>query len=126
MKLAIVGSRTFTDYPFLESTIMTRINKNVTEIVSGGAPGADSLAEDFAKKFQLKMKVFPADWKGLGKKAGYLRNISIIEYSDIVIAFWDFVSPGTKSSINLAYKMHKELHIIDVRTNKNGVYNENI
>lgn len=126
MKLAIVGSRTFTDYLFLESTIMTRINKTVTEIVSGGAPGADSLAEDFAKKFQLKMKVFPADWKGLGKKAGYLRNISIIEYSDIVIAFWDFVSPGTKSSINLAYKMHKELHIIDVRTNKNGVYNENI
>jgi len=126
MKLAIVGSRTFTDYLFLESTIMTRINKTVTEIVSGGAPGADSLAEDFAKKFRLKMKVFPADWKGLGKKAGYLRNISIIEYSDIVIAFWDFVSPGTKSSINLAYKMHKELHIIDVRTNKNGVYNENI
>jgi hypothetical protein len=126
MKLAIVGSRTFTDYLFLESTIMTRINKNVTEIVSGGAPGADSLAEDFAKKFHLKMKVFPADWKGLGKKAGYLRNISIIEYSDIVIAFWDFVSPGTKSSINIAYKMHKELHIIDVRTNKNGVYNENI
>lgn len=124
MKLAIVGSRTFTDYMFLESTIMTRINKNVTEIVSGGAPGADSLAEDFAKKFRLKMKVFPADWKGLGKKAGYLRNISIIEYSDIVIAFWDFVSPGTKSSIDLAYKMHKELHIIDVRTNKKGVYNE--
>jgi hypothetical protein len=126
MKLAIVGSRTFTDYLFLESTIMTRINKNVTEIVSGGAPGADSLAEDFAKKFRLKMKVFPADWKRLGKKAGYLRNISIIEYSDIVIAFWDFVSPGTKSSIDLAYKMHKELHIIDVRTNKKGVYNENI
>jgi len=126
MKLAIVGSRTFTDYLFLESTIMTRINKTVTEIVSGGAPGADSLAEDFAKKFRLKMKVFPADWKRLGKKAGCLRNISIIEYSDIVIAFWDFVSPGTKSSIDLAYKMHKELHIIDVRTNKNGVYNENI
>ena len=40
MRLAIVGSRSFNDYPSFEKEILDNIDiSNVTEIISGGAVG---------------------------------------------------------------------------------------
>jgi SLOG family YspA-like protein len=113
MKLAIVGSRSFTDYNFLETNILEKYNlKDIDEIVSGGAKGTDNLAESFAKVHNLKLTVFYPDWLKHGKYAGPLRNKQIVEYADEVIAFWDGSSPGTKSTINLTKQMNKKLHVI--------------
>ena len=50
MKLAIVGSRTFNDYELLKDEVDKLLKKyNITEIVTGGARGADTLAEQYAK-----------------------------------------------------------------------------
>ena len=48
--------------------------KEYVKIISGCARGADTLGERFAKEFGLEVKKFPADWDGLGKRAGYVRN----------------------------------------------------
>ena len=55
MKLAIVGTRTFTDYEFL----CWEVNKfsNITEIISGGAKGADKLAEQYAKEHKIPLSI---------------------------------------------------------------------
>lgn len=113
MKLAIVGSRSFMDYELLISKIklFTR-GINITEIVSGGAKGADSLAERFAKDQNIKTKIFPADWNNFGKSAGMIRNKDIVKYSDIIIAFWDGKSTGTKNSIDLCLKLKKKISIV--------------
>jgi hypothetical protein len=114
MKLAIIGSRTFNDYKLLCEKL-NNINsiKKITLIVSGGANGADKLGEKYAKENNILTKIFLPDWKNFGKKAGYLRNIDIINESDCVIVFWDGVSKGTQHSINLAKKYQKKCLIVN-------------
>ena len=116
VKLAIVGSRNFTSYAFLNDNINRLIkenNWNVTHVVSGGAKGADSLAELWAKLHKVPTIIHPADWDTYGKQAGYIRNKLIVADADVVVAFWDLKSPGTKHSIDLAAEMKKSLTIIN-------------
>jgi hypothetical protein len=117
MKIAIIGSRDFTDYELLSEKLHKFLNLEYKEsytIISGEARGADSLAEQFAEDFKIDKTIFKADWNKLGKAAGFIRNVDIIENCDIVFAFWDGVSKGTKHSINLAKKMKKDTIIIYV------------
>jgi len=106
MKLAIVGSRTFVDYQFLKECL--KEYKEITEIVSGGADGADYLAERYATEFNHKIIIFKADWNKNGRSAGFIRNKQIIDYADRIIAFWDGKSKGTANDIELAKKSKKE------------------
>lgn len=103
MNIGIVGSRSFTDYKKLSSwvdIICESISSSVT-IVSGGARGADTLAEIYANDHNYELIVYKPDWTE-GKQAGYTRNIKIVQKSDMIIAFWDKESKGTKSTIDLA------------------------
>ena len=108
MKIAVIGSRSFSDFKLLEKVLSTH---NITEIISGGARGADSLAEQYAKEHNIKTTVFLPDWNKYGKSAGFRRNSDIIEACDEVIAFWDGVSRGTLDSIMKASKLKKRLHV---------------
>lgn len=110
MKLAIIGSRGFTDYDFLKKNVSTFLERNsltCTHIVSGGAKGADTLGHRYALEHQLEMIVFRPDWKQFGKRAGFIRNTEIIENADIVIAFWDGSSNGTKDAVDKAIALNK-------------------
>ena len=62
LKLAVVGSRSFTDYELMK-TELDKIKETVDNlvIVSGGAKGADTLAERYAKENILRMVVFRAE-----------------------------------------------------------------
>lgn len=111
MKLAIVGSRNFTNYEIVEETLST-LEEPITEIISGGAPGADSLAEDWAKKQNIPITVHKADWAKYGRAAGPKRNKKIIEDCDICIAFWDGTSKGTKNAIALSQKAGKKTKVV--------------
>lgn len=110
MNLAIIGSRTFNDYELLKNEV-DKYLEDITCIISGGARGADSLGERYAKEHNIPIKIFYANWNLHGNKAGYLRNIDIIENAHIVIAFWDGTSKGTKHSIDLATSKNKNLII---------------
>ena len=122
MKLAIVGSRDFNDYDKVIYHVSEYFGLGadglggnyITEVVSGGANGADALGKKLAKEYSIKYTEFPADWDTHGKAAGYIRNEQIIKNSDKVIAFWDGKSKGTMHSINLARKHRKDTVIIYV------------
>ena len=117
MRVIIAGSRSFNDYEFLKTNCLNifrqlkaegyNTKRETLEIISGTAKGADKLGEQFAEEFNLKVVRFPADWS-LGKKAGFIRNRQMALYAEedngVLIAFWDGVSKGTKSMINLANK----------------------
>jgi len=63
------------------------IYKDGDEIVSGGCPkGADSMAEAIAKKYQIPIKIYYAQWDKLGKRAGFARNTDIARDADNLIA----------------------------------------
>ncbi len=113
--IAIVGSRTFGEYKNLvemDEFISSHIDvSKITKVVSGAAAGADTLGRVWAQAHGIIIKEYPADWKRYGKAAGHIRNVSIIDDADIVFAFWDGKSTGTKHSISLAKEKSKELHI---------------
>ena len=99
--LAIVGSRTFTDYDLLVET-MKSLTSKVVRVVSGGAKGADTLASQWAIENHVPLDEFIPNWELYGKSAGFKRNTNIIAEADALLAFWDAKSKGTASSIKLA------------------------
>lgn len=108
MRVAVIGSRTFGNYDFLEKVVNSH---KPSIIVSGGARGADTLAERYAHEKGLGFKVFYPLWDTLGKAAGLIRNKEIVDNSDIVIAFWDGQSRGTKHAIDYATQQQKPVYI---------------
>ena len=113
MKVIVAGSRTFTDYNKLKQSISDNFDiSTITQIISGGATGADTLAEQFATENNIEPIILKPEWDKFGKSAGYRRNKDIIDNCDVVIAFWNGESPGTKHSINIATKQNKKTIII--------------
>lgn len=111
MKLAVVGSRTFTNERLLEFTL-NNYKDSITLVVSGGARGADSLGESWAIKNNIPVKVFKPEWHKYGKSAGMIRNELIIQECDICMAFWDGKSKGTANSIFICEKLNKKVAVI--------------
>lgn len=113
MNIAIIGGRDFNNYNLLKESIFKEINLNeISLIVSGGAKGADSLGERLGEEFGISTLVFKPDWSKHGRGAGFVRNKQIIENSDIVFAFWDGKSKGTKHSIDISNSLNKKIFII--------------
>ena len=115
MNIAIVGGRDFSDYTLLKESLSAYISiySGIPDnIVSGGAKGADTLAAQFAAEMDIPLLVFKPDYQTYGRGATLVRNTHIIEHADVVFAFWDGQSKGTKDSITKAKKLQKELHII--------------
>jgi len=118
-RIAVIGSRTFNDYK-LFSFLLKRLISNYSKVklVSGGARGADKLAEQFAKEYNIPIDIFLANWEKYGKSAGYKRNYTIWDNADLGIAFWDGESKGTKHSFEIAKNQKKDLYVYNIKTKK--------
>lgn len=124
MKLAIIGSRNFADKELLFSTV-DKIRDKIELIISGGAVGADSLAQEYAKERGLPILVVYPNWRPDGKfdkGAGFRRNIDIVKQSSHVLAFWDKKSHGTEHSISVAEREGKPVKIIEFQDDLAGYY----
>lgn len=106
MKVAVIGSRGLS-----VSDLGRYLPENTTEIVSGGAKGVDTSAREYAKKNGIKLTEFLPEYTRFGRSAPLKRNITIIEYSDIVLAFWDGKSRGTKFVIDNCRKLGVEVRV---------------
>ena len=114
MKLGIVGSRKFVDYEYIKQKVLENYRiEDIDTIVSGGAKGVDSCAEEFAREFNKQMIVFHPDWDTYGKQAGFLRNGDIVAASDELIAF-PGVTHGTRDTIQKAHYDGKKVIIYEV------------
>ena len=116
MKLAVIGSRGFSDYPRLSLAIDQHFSDDgvlsVSEIISGGATGADSLGAQFAREHGIKLTEHLPDWNLYGKRAGFVRNELIIRDADAVLCAWDGISKGTANSLSIAKRLKKDTVII--------------
>ncbi len=113
MRVAIIGSR------FEDEHLIDRIRDNLppytTEIVSGGAKGVDQAAAQIAKELGIPLREFLPDYEIYGKRAPLVRNDRIIEYADMVLAFWDGESHGTKYVIGECLKRGKRVVYIPLK-----------
>ncbi|CAK0743163.1 DUF2493 domain-containing protein [Azospirillaceae bacterium] len=109
MKLIIAGGR---DYIFNEHDVK-KLNAipGITEVVSGGATGADACGEKWAAYRKLPVKRFPAEWDKHGRAAGPLRNKQMAEYADAVALF-----PGGRGTQNMHMNaLRFKLRVFDFR-----------
>ncbi len=112
MKVAIIGSRSCGK--MTSDDIISYIPSNCAEVVSGGARGIDSLAQQAAQKLGLSFRCFLPNYSLFGHIAPLQRNISIVDYSDYVLAFWDMRSRGTRNVISYCMKCEKPFKIIKI------------
>jgi hypothetical protein len=103
MKTIIAGTRTINSYELVRVAIHSSKFK-ITEVVSGGCYGVDTIGEEWARENNIPVKVFPADWNKYGKSAGPRRNEQMANYADALILIWDGDSRGSRSMLNLAYE----------------------
>ena len=113
--IGIVGSRNFNKWDLLISEMnkITDTHGQPNTIISGGAKGADSMAEKWAKANGCEMIVHPALWNKYGKRAAYLRNKDIVRDSDMLLAFPSKSGRGTQMTINLSQDKGIPIIIID-------------
>jgi hypothetical protein len=113
MTIAIIGSRNLTDKQLIYQKLDAIFaNRKPDLIVSGGAKGPDTLGVLWGRDNEVAVKEFIPDWEKYGRGAGFKRNTQIVEAADLVIAFWDGESRGTKDSIDKARKLNKRVEII--------------
>ena len=112
MRLGIIGSRSLCVCDF-----DAYIPAGVTEIVSGGAKGIDEGAAAYAKKKGIKLTEFLPEYARYGRAAPLKRNALIAEYSDMVLAFWDGRSKGTRYTLSLFEKLGKKTVVIRLEEN---------
>ena len=110
MKTAVIGSRGLT-----VNNLGEYLPDGTTEIVSGGAKGIDTCAKEYALAHDIKLTEFLPDYKQFGRAAPLKRNLQIIEYADIVLAFWDGKSRGTKYVIDNCRKKGIEIKVYIIK-----------
>lgn len=105
MRVLVCGGRYYED----EQRVFEALDElsGVSEVIEGGAKGADFFAKSWAKIRNIPRRTFPADWDRLGKAAGYIRNKQMLEEGkpDLVVAF-----PGGKGTANMI-KLAREANV---------------
>lgn len=107
MKLLIAGSRGIENFD-----LSKHIEKDVDTILSGGAKGIDTLAEEYADKMRLSKIILRPRYDLYGKAAPIKRNEELVNMADKILIIWDGESKGTKSTINYAKKLNKEIEVV--------------
>ena len=117
-KIGIIGTRkrdSDNDFSLCEKEFI-KIFEEGDELVSGGcSSGGDLFCEQLAKKYQVPIKIYYANWNKFGKSAGFIRNSKIAEDSDIIIALLPndgSHSNGTEDTIKKAEKMGKKIILV--------------
>lgn len=110
MRCIIAGGRQFDDYETL-CEVMACFPE-VSKVVSGCAAGADTLGIEWARSKGLPVDEFPAKWTRHGRRAGFIRNTTMARNADMLVAFWDGVSPGTRHMIKEARKQGLTVRVV--------------
>lgn len=113
MIIGIVGCRRFTNADIVFD-ILNMFVKHGDGIISGGATGVDSLAEDYAKLFNIDFMCYAPE--SPTREAYLARNLSIAKTCDVLIAFPSQYSHGTWDTIRKAQHENKRVIIHHVRS----------
>jgi hypothetical protein len=110
-RVAIVGSRNYPD----EAAVRRYVDAlpEGTVVITGGARGVDTWAEQSARLRGLEVVVHLADWNKHGRAAGMIRNTTIVNDADRGVAFWDGQSRGTMDTVRKMRRAGKPIEVIE-------------
>ena len=81
-------------------------------MLHGGARGADQLGFRWALKHHIRSRCFAPDWERFGKTAGVRRNHQMAQAGDMLLAFWDGRSAGTRHMISCMQQLGKPVVVV--------------
>lgn len=115
MKVAIVGSRDFSDYK-LFCAYMEEFRKHIDieMIISGGARGADYMAYQYAVDNGITFVCHPPVPEDGFPRAFFRRNLRIVANSEAIIAFPKGKSSGTRHTISVAKKLKVPCYVVEI------------
>lgn len=107
MKILVVGSRSIKDFDLSDY-----IPSETELIISGGASGIESIAEEYADKHRISKLILYPKYEVYGKAAPLKRNEIMVDIADEVLIIWDGKSRGTKYTADYAAKKNKKVRLI--------------
>ena len=107
MKLLIVGSRSITKFD-----LSPYISSDVDTVISGGAKGIDTLAEQYADSRGISKYIIRPRQDLYGRAAALKRNEEMVDVADKVLIIWDGSSKGTKYTLKYTKKMNKPMILV--------------
>lgn len=114
-KLVIAGSRSFANFELMTKRcdffLKDKTLSHDIVIISGTAQGADQLGERYARLRNFGLERFPADWN-IGKQAGMIRNMQMLNHAHAVVVFWDGSSRGSLHMMDITRKAAKPLRVV--------------
>ena len=112
-RVLICGGREWNNpYPILRE--LRALPDSITTVIHGDARGADKLGGVIAEGLDLNVISVPANWRGKGKAAGFVRNQKMLKMKpDIVLAFHEDISQskGTRHMISIARAAGVEVRV---------------
>ncbi len=110
MRVAIVGSRHF---PGLERGVAyVEGLPEGTRLVTGSASGVDAAATRVARRRGLAVQVMGAGFEEARDPAvAAARNQRLVDQCDLLVAFWDGRSRGTRSTVDRALDSGREVQV---------------
>ena len=85
-------------------------------IVTGSASGVDAEAARAARERDLAViRVAASFEESRDARAAAERNQKLIDQADVLVAFWDGASQGTRGTIDRALASGKEVHVYVAR-----------
>src|SRR5579863_4524475 len=114
MRTIIAGSRTITDQTEVDEAVKSS-GFTITEVLSGGARGVDSLGEVWANAHGVPISIFLADWQQHEKAAGPIRNSEMAANADALILVWDGASRGSQDMLTKAIAKGLQVYVRVVR-----------
>ncbi len=113
-KVLVCGGRDFDDRAAVYATLdRLHADRPFGAMIAGGARGADTLAVEWAQNRGVPFDVYMADWEGLGRKAGPIRNQRMLVEGkpDLVLAFPG--GKGTAGMVTLARNAGVDVIMVD-------------
>ena len=87
-------------------------------IITGSASGVDAAATRAAREKGMPVQVLPASFEELSDPSkSAARNQRLVDACDVLVAFWDGSSKGTRTTVERALDSGKEVHVFTVRGN---------
>ena len=111
MRVLVCGSRNWEH----EEIIVWRLDElQPSEIIQGGAAGADLMAFTWACDNAVPVTTYEPNYQEHGRSAPLKRNIAMLDTNpDLVLAFWNGQSRGTKHTIDQARKRGIKVEVIE-------------
>lgn len=99
MKLLITGSRKCVESDYVKfeeflNKLLIEKDLDVTEMIHGGAKGADQFADRWAKARMIPVTVCKPNYEDYGNSAPLVRNEEMVKLCDVCVAIFKMEQTG--------------------------------